>query len=123
MAKHNDIGKWGEQIAVDRLVRDGCAIVERNWHSGHYEVDIIAMRGPRMVFVEVKTRSDSADDAFRAFDRRKMLRLVRSANSYITSYNIDLDIEFDLFVITGTEESYEVEHIPDFQMPLFRLSR
>ena len=56
MAEHNDLGKWGEQVAVDYLQRKGYEILERDWKSGHRDLDIIALDGDTIVFVEVKTR-------------------------------------------------------------------
>ena len=45
MAEHNDLGKWGEQVAVDYLQRKGYEILERDWKSGHRDLDIIALDG------------------------------------------------------------------------------
>lgn len=126
MARHNDLGKWGEQLARDLLVTKGCAIVEQNWHSGDKEIDLIAMKGSRIIFVEVKTRSASIDDAFRAVDRRRMMRMVRSADNYVKSYNIPHEIQFDIILIAGTPDSGRppvVEHIEDAFLPPLRTIR
>ena len=56
MAAHNELGTWGEQCAVEYLRRKGYVILERDWKSGHRDLDIIAFDGATMVFVEVKTR-------------------------------------------------------------------
>ena len=56
MAAHNELGTWGEQCAVEYLRRKGYVILERDWKSGHRDLDIIAFDGVTMVFVEVKTR-------------------------------------------------------------------
>lgn len=47
----------GEQMAVDYLLHKGYQILERDWKSGHRDLDIIALDGDTVVFVEVKTRS------------------------------------------------------------------
>ena len=52
-----EIGKNGEDLAVEYLVNKGYKILERNWRSGHKEIDIIAMDGDTLVVVEVKCRS------------------------------------------------------------------
>ena len=80
MARHNDLGKWGEQLAADLLVTKGYAIAERNWRAGNMEIDIVAMKGARIVFVEVKTRSDGGFDPADAVDRRRVMRMVRAAD-------------------------------------------
>ena len=58
MAAHNDLGKWGEEIAVNFLHKKGYTIRECDWRIGHRDIDIIALT-PDMrtvVFVEVKTQ-------------------------------------------------------------------
>ena len=51
MARHNDIGRWGEDIAADYLVAGGYAIVGRNLRFGRDEIDIVATRGSGIMFV------------------------------------------------------------------------
>lgn len=113
MARHNSTGSWGEQIASELLTSKGYAILHRNWRSGHYELDIVAMKDSRIVFVEVKTRSSDFLDPTHAIDRKKIMRIIRSADSYINSFNIPHEYQFDIINIIGTQEEYTVEHIPD----------
>ena len=120
MARHNDLGKWGEQIACDTLVAAGCAIVDRNWRIGHYEIDIVAMRGDRLIFVEVKTRSGHDIDPLDAVDRNKINHMVRSANKYLEINRFPHDIQFDLIAVTGDPDDYKVDHIPDAFYPPLR---
>ena len=47
----NDVGKWGEDVARKFLEKEGYAILDTNWHSGHKEVDIIAQSNNCVVFV------------------------------------------------------------------------
>lgn len=42
MARHNELGKWGEQYAADYLQGLGYDIIERDWRFGHRDIDIIA---------------------------------------------------------------------------------
>ena len=42
MARHNELGKWGEQYAADYLQGLGYDIIERDWRIGHRDIDIIA---------------------------------------------------------------------------------
>ena len=56
MALHNDLGKWGEDMAAAFLREEGLVIIDRDWHSGHRDIDIVAIDGLTLVFVEVKTR-------------------------------------------------------------------
>ena len=57
MAQHNELGKKGEQLAVDYLIKKGYDIVERNYRFDKAEVDIIASLKDTLAIVEVKTRS------------------------------------------------------------------
>ena len=56
MAAHNELGKWGEDLASDYLEQKCYTIMERDWKSGRRDIDIIAHDGNTIVFVEVKTR-------------------------------------------------------------------
>ena len=51
------IGNFGERIAVRYLRLHGYTVKERNWRSGHMEIDIIAANFKTLAFVEVKTRT------------------------------------------------------------------
>ena len=48
MAAHNELGKWGEDIASEYLIHNGYQIVERDWKSGRRDIDIIATDGNRL---------------------------------------------------------------------------
>lgn len=117
MASHNALGKWGENLAAEYLVREGYAITERNWRMDHYEIDIIAMHGSRIVFVEVKTRSTDEYDPLEAVDSRKKARMVASANAYIIAHDIPHEVQYDIITVIGIPEDYTLEHIPDAFLP------
>ena len=51
-----DLGRQGEDIACDLLKGMGHTILERNYRSGHLEIDIISIDADGIHFVEVKTR-------------------------------------------------------------------
>jgi hypothetical protein len=42
ISEHSQTGIWGEEVAVDYLRNSGYVILERDWHSGHRDIDIIA---------------------------------------------------------------------------------
>ena len=44
MAEHNDLGKFGEELAVDFLEKNGYEILETNWIFDKAEIDIIAQK-------------------------------------------------------------------------------
>ena len=59
MAKHNELGKAGENAAVTYLEQQGYIIRDRNWRKGHFELDIVATKEQELIVVEVKTRSNT----------------------------------------------------------------
>ena len=119
MARHNETGHWGEDLAADYLTEQGFAIVERNWHHHQYEIDIIAMRDDVLVVAEVKTRSDKDEDPLEAVDRKKILNMVRSAEAYVKMKELPHQVRFDLFAIAGKADDYTFEYVPDaFYPPL-----
>ena len=56
------VGDYGEKIAVRYLRLHGYTVKERNWRSGHMEIDIIAANFSTVAFVEVKTRTYSKEN-------------------------------------------------------------
>ncbi|MBD5213241.1 MAG: YraN family protein [Bacteroidales bacterium] len=123
MARHNRLGQWGENIATEHLIREGYAIVERNWRMEHFEIDIIATKGPRIIFVEVKTRTSADYDPLEAVDTRKKTRMIASANAYILSRNLPHEVQYDIITIVGEPNDYTLEHIPDAFWPSVRTRR
>ena len=117
MAQHNQLGKWGEAVARDFLVGQGYAIVGQNQRVGNVEIDIIAMKGDGIMFVEVKTRSTRFTDPLDAITPAKMRRLCRAADNYIRSMNIPHRPQFDVIAVVGTPMHYEIEHYPDAFFP------
>lgn len=119
MAQHNETGRWGEELACEKLITKGYTISQRNMRIGHYELDIIAFKGNRIIFIEVKTRTNPNNDPLDAIDNKKIARMARAANAYVIAYNIPHEVQFDIITITGTPDNYTLEHIPDaFTPPL-----
>lgn len=121
MAKHNRFGKQGEDAATAFLVKQGYQIRERNWRSGHLELDIVASKGDELVIVEVKTRSNNyAQDPLDAVDNKKIRHIVRAADTYIKLAALDMNVRFDIITLVGSPEEFQIEHIEDaFYSPLF----
>lgn len=121
MASHNELGAWGERVAREYLLCHGYAIGGENTRVGNYEIDFIAMKDDRIVFVEVKTRRTDFADPLQAVDSRKRARLVRAADEYIRSLEIPLEPQFDIITVIGSPDTeWEIEHIPDAFFPPLR---
>ncbi len=77
--RNKNIGDWGEERAVEFLVRQGFGIVERNYHATVGEIDIVATKNGDYYFVEVKTRTskDLANDlSITSFKQKKLLKTI-----------------------------------------------
>ncbi|MGV9327285.1 YraN family protein [Streptosporangium sandarakinum] len=76
MAAKHELGRYGEQVAVDYLLAQGMQILDRNWRCPDGEIDVVAREGRTLVVVEVKTRSgQSHGTAFEAVTEAKLARL------------------------------------------------
>lgn len=118
MALHNELGAWGEEMAMQHLVRLGFAIAERNVKIGKYELDIIATKDDIIAFVEVKTRSDNFVDPTDAIDEKKIKHMARAADAYIQSRGILANPQFDVITVVGTPGGeFELTHYPDAFFP------
>lgn len=119
--EHLHTGAWGEELAAAYLREKGYIILERDWHSGHRDIDIIAVQDDTIVFVEVKTRSsrDFADPVL-AVNFQKQHNMLLAINHFLQSKHITMSHRFDVITIVGTPgcSNPEVEHIEDFQLPL-----
>lgn len=114
MAQHNDIGKLGEELAQQHLVKQGFAILERNYRKGRYEVDIIAYKEGLMVFVEVKTRSNlDYGDPEDFVDKQKQRAYIRMANNYVIAHDREEEVRFDIIAVAINATGYHIDHIED----------
>ena len=118
MAKHNDFGKLGEELAVNYLIEKGYEILERNWRNIHKEIDIIARDGRDLVVVEVKTRqNDENGEPDLAVTRQKQTRLISAANAYLFQNSLDINTRFDIISIIMKDNSPVINHIEDAFLP------
>ena len=84
MARHNDIGKQGEDLACDFLEAKEFLIFDRNYNYGKEEIDIVAFRDNLLHFVEVKTRSnDGIASPELSVTHAKQKRLAKVAGFYL----------------------------------------
>ena len=118
MAKHNETGKIGEDIAYAYLLEKGMLILERNWRYKRAELDIIAMDAKTMVFVEVKTRTDNIlGSPENAVDTRKRQLMIRAAIAYMHHAKHEWTIRFDIISIVLRNNMPQIDHIKDAFFP------
>ncbi|OGH64677.1 MAG: hypothetical protein A2821_04470 [Candidatus Magasanikbacteria bacterium RIFCSPHIGHO2_01_FULL_41_23] len=88
--KKQKLGSWGEQLAVDFLLRQGYNILEQNFICAAGEIDIIARHSDAISFIEVKTRSGWTGSAERSVGFIKKQHLTRAARYYCRQWNVNI---------------------------------
>lgn len=114
MAKHNETGIKGEEIAKNFLQTKGYKVLDTNWRFEKMEVDIVATLAELLIFVEVKTRStnyfgypeDSVTD-------KKQDLLKTAAEEYLFQNPQYEQIRFDIVSITMSDNKEEIQHFED----------
>lgn len=114
MAEHNQLGKKGEQLAVDYLLKHGYAIVERNYRFDKAEVDIIAQKKDTLAVIEVKTRSSADFGNPQDFVKPKQIKnLVKAVDEYVIVNDLNVEVRFDIIAIVKKDNNYSIEHLED----------
>ena len=114
-----DFGALGEQIATRYLEDRGYVILDRNYHKGHKEVDIIALDHDEIAVVEVKTRSNEEYfSAEQAVDHQKRQNIIRVANNYVRRYHRTEPVRFDIIAIVGSGMNMEIRHTKNAFNPM-----
>ena len=107
-----DLGKKGEDIACRLLEEKGHTILERNWRSGHLEIDIISLDQDGIHFVEVKARQ-----------RNKQQKIAKAAVRFLkTGKGIpygNLECMFDVVAVTFEDGKAKTEWFPQAYIPIY----
>lgn len=114
MATHNELGKIGEDLAVEFLQKNGYKILERNWRFKKAEVDIITLKKDVLAIIEVKTRSSNYFGNPQDFvNPKKIQLLVEAINQYVTTKDLDVEVRFDIIAILKNQKEFNIEHLKD----------
>jgi len=105
------LGRRGERAAEKYLRRNGYRIVARNFRAAGAEIDLVAIDGETLVFVEVKTRRSRAAGApEEAVDERKQTRMRRAAEVFAARYRADeIEMRFDIIAVDAPGKRLEIE--------------
>lgn len=106
-----DLGKRGEDLALNKIVHLGYQCIARNYRCPLGEIDLIARDGDTLVFLEIKTRRNrSLDYAKEAVDERKRRRLSRVALAYMQANDCcDEKSRFDVIAVNIGQGKEEIE--------------
>lgn len=114
MADHNELGKIGEELAVDHLLSNGYEILETNWTFLKAEIDIIAQKNNILAVVEVKTRSTLDFGLPQDFvNPKKIQLLVKAINEYVISRDLDVEVRFDIIAVHREGKKFNIDHLED----------
>jgi putative endonuclease len=108
-------GARGEQVAARHLKRCGYIILARNYRAAGAEIDLVALDGSTLVFVEVKFRAGSGfGRPAEAVDLEKRERIRRAARAFADWRRVpDLPARFDVVALSGAGRFCRLELIKD----------
>lgn len=106
------LGEQGENVAAQFLAANSFRILQRNFRTRSGEIDIIAQTGRTIVFVEVKTRSNTVyGQPAEYVTRRKQERLLKAALYYLHSNGQDDALaRFDVVEVIATSRGLTVSN-------------
>lgn len=111
------LGQRGEAAAARYLKRKGCKIVARGQRGALGELDLVAVHGRTVVFVEVKTRASGEEGTpAEAVTPEKQRRLTRLALGYLRRHGLlEYSARFDVVAVVWPPERKrpQIEHIAD----------
>ena len=113
------MGRRGEALAAEYLAERGWTVVARNYRAGPKEIDLIAVRGSVVAFVEVKTRTTRTGggvlDPIGATKRRAV---VTAARRWIHENGRRGSVyRFDAIGVELRGDEVSIQHIPDAWRP------
>jgi len=107
------LGKFGEDLARERLKDCGYRILTTNYRCPLGEIDVIARDGDVLVFVEIKTRKNkSLDRVKETVNSRKQRQISKVALAYMKSNNLwGSKARFDVVAVGLLDGKKEIEII------------
>lgn len=125
MTPRMELGRRGEDVACEFLTGKGHTIVQRNFRSGHLEIDIISLDRNGVHFVEVKSRVApvmvSPEENVTMSKQRKVadaaLRYLNMAKD--KRIPPDAEVNFDIVAVTFDRGKEIVEWFPNAFYPMY----
>ncbi|MBO5595529.1 MAG: YraN family protein [Bacteroidales bacterium] len=115
------IGAVGEQLACDFLETRGHQILDRNWRSGHLELDIVSEGPDGLHFVEVKART--APETSTILDQVNVIkqrRITAAATQYLNKKHLaGKDVYFDVVSVLFEGQKSVVRYFPQAWIPMY----
>lgn len=119
-----ELGKRGEEVALEYLLRQGMKLLERNWRCGHKELDLIMEDGAFIRIVEVRTREyPSIMEPFESITVQKRNKVIAAARGYMAQKGRFLcgsrEVVFDVVSVLFNGELFEIKYLREAFAPLW----
>lgn len=101
MAAKDELGRRGEDVAVEYLQQRGLVVLERNWRCREGELDVVCVEDEALVVCEVKTRSCTRfGEPAEAVTPRKALKVRRAAQAWLSTRGVGwAQVRFDVVAV------------------------
>ena len=119
--KTSKIGQNGEEIACDFLLSRGHQILDRNWRSGHLELDIVSEDQEGLHFVEVKARTAPVTSTLTdQVNPIKQKRISAAALQYLNKKHlVGQEVFFDIVSVLFDGQATVVRYFPHAWIPMY----
>ena len=117
------LGKRGEEEACRFLLNSGHEILDRNWRSGHLEIDIVTLDSAGVHFVEVKSRvAPVSADPLESVGWTKQGRIAAAAKAWLHSDRKkglhDVEVFFDVVSVLFDGDDIKLDYYPQAYIPV-----
>lgn len=111
-----ELGKKGEDVALEYLLQQGMQLLERNWRIGHKEIDLIMLDGAFIRFVEVRSREyPSLIDPYESIGPAKRRTILSAARGYLAGKGRRIsggrEAAFDVVSILFNGDLFDLKYI------------
>ena len=116
---NQELGEFGEDYALNYLLKKGFRLIEKNYRFKRNEVDLICKDKDKFVFIEVKTRKTAEiGEPWKAVTKSKQKQIIKCANHFLIENNIEQESRFDIVSIVHNSYGTRLEHIDDAFYPI-----
>ena len=84
----SDVGRLGEDTALQFFLERGFSVVDRNWRCRWGEIDLVLQKEEKLHFVEVKARFSPIQHPLEAISPKKRRHLERAVDAWLESHPV-----------------------------------
>jgi putative endonuclease len=117
MSQHNEVGKKGEELAKKYLEEKGYKIIEQNYRTKYAEIDLVAMKDKKMVFIEVRTKiGENFGTPEETINWNKKRKLGRNAEAYTAFKKWNGPSRIDaVCIVLSAQGGYSIERLNHYE--------